>query len=209
MDLLDLLKLVARRWYVTVPAVVLTLATAVALGVSITPEYKGSAAVVLVPPTVAPARTTTGTPRPGNPWLAVGVNAMAQAVQIAVSAQDVRTRVAALGGDPDYTVALVSRSSILTVDVTAADRSTAATTIQAVNKLIADEVARQQAGYEPKAGEQITTEVLDSGLNVTRSTSRVLRFQIVAAVVGLLLAAAAATVFDAVARRRAERRTAA
>ena len=55
MDLLDLLKLMFRRWYVTAPVVVLTLGAAFTLGNAIQPEYKTSAAVLLVPPTTNPA----------------------------------------------------------------------------------------------------------------------------------------------------------
>ncbi|MEH1013935.1 hypothetical protein V6U90_12610 [Micromonospora sp. CPCC 206060] len=203
MDLLDLLRLMFRRWYVTVPVLLGALGAATGLGISIQPEYKTSAAVLLVPPTTAvPAPAPGASPQPGNPWLRVGENAMAQAVQISASSHDFRTRVEAAGGDPDYEVGLVTRSSILTIEVTAATRAEAAATVAAVTRLISDEVAGRQAEYRPRAGEQITTEVLDPGRNVVPSRSNVLRAQIVVAGVGALLAAALAVAFDALARRR-------
>jgi hypothetical protein len=207
MDLLDLLKLMFRRWYVSAPVVVVTLGAALAFGLAIQPEYKTEVAVLLVPPTTsAAAPEPNATPRPGNPWLRIGENAMAQAVQISISAHGARTKVATAGGDPDYEVGLVTRSSILTVAVVAADEDSARKTVQAVTQLIRDEVEGQQARYEPKPGEQITTEVLDPGLNIVQSRSNVLRAQVVIAAIGALLAAVSAVVYDAVARRRATAR---
>ncbi|GAB3152451.1 hypothetical protein GCM10027290_43130 [Micromonospora sonneratiae] len=203
MDLLDLLKLMFRRWYVTAPVVILTLGAALALGTSIQPEYKTEAAVLLVPPTTAPVvQAPNATPQPGNPWLRVGENAMAQAVQISVSAHDARQKIVAAGGDPGYEIGLVNRSSILTIEVTAPSRATALATVTAVTKLIEETVAGQQAQYHPRAGEQITIEVLDPGLNIVPSRSNVLRAQIVVAVIGVLLAAASAVTYDAIQRRR-------
>ncbi|AVT31523.1 hypothetical protein C6361_20865 [Plantactinospora sp. BC1] len=206
MDLLDLLKLMFRRWYVSAPIVVVTLGAALAFGLAIQPEYKTEVAILLVPPTTSAAPDEDAAPRPGNPWLRIGENAMAQAVQISTSAHDARTRIAAAGGDPDYEVGLVTRSSILTVAVTASSEESARKTVEAVTQLIHDEVAGQQAPYKPNPGEQITTEVLDPGLNIVPSRSNVLRAQVVITAIGLLLAAVAAVVHDAVARRRASSR---
>ncbi|WP_329103862.1 Wzz/FepE/Etk N-terminal domain-containing protein [Micromonospora sp. NBC_01699] len=203
MDLLDLLKLMFRRWYVTIPVVVLTLAAAFTLSVVIQPEYKTSAAVLLVPPTTSPAApASNANPQPGNPWLRVGENAMAQAVQISISAHEARTKVEAAGGNTEYEVGLVNRSPILTIDVTAASHGEALATVTAVTKLIGEEVAGKQAEYKPKAGEQITTQVLDPGLNIVQSRSNVLRAQIVVIAIGLLLAAASSVGYDAIVRRR-------
>jgi hypothetical protein len=203
MDLLDLLKLMFRRWYVTLPVILAALGAAVAVGLSIQPEYKTSAAVLLVPPSSsAPATGPGATPAPGNPWLKVGENAMAQAVQISISSYDARTKVEAAGGESTYEAGLVNRSSIITVDVTATTRDRALATVEAATRLIKDEVAAKQAGYKPRPGEQITTEVLDPGLNITESRSNVLRAQIVVLAIGVLLAAAAAVAADAISRRR-------
>lgn len=207
MDLLDLLKLMFRRWYIATPVVLLTLVAALVFGTSVQPEYKTSAAILLVPPTVAASTAEAGADgQPGNPWLRVGESAMAQAVQISVSAYDARSRIAAAGGDPDYEVELVNRSSILTVDVSADSEAEALTTVTAVTKLINDEVVGQQASYPTRPGAQISTKVLDPGLKITPSRSNVLRAQIVVTALGLLVAAGAAVSVDAIARHRANAR---
>jgi hypothetical protein len=207
MDLLDLLKMMFRRWYVSTPIVILTIGAAIALGASIQPEYKTSVAVLLVPPTVsAPAPSANAAPQPGNPWLRVGESAMAQAVEISISAHESRTKISAAGGDPGYDVSVVNRSSILTMAVTAATEASALATARQLTELVKTVVAEQQARYKPRTGEQITTEVLDAGLNVTPSRSNVLRAQIVVGVIGLLIAAALTVLFDAIARRRSTRR---
>ena len=203
MDLLDLLKLVVRRWYVAVPIVIVTLAAAVALGSAIQPEYKTAATVILVPPTTSQAPAANGaTPAPGNPWLRIGETAMAQAVQISASSGEAREKVVAAGGDSSYEITLVTRSSIMTVEIASDTSAKALATVEAVTKLINDEVVAQQAKYKPKAGEEITTQVLDPGLNVTPSRSNVLRAQIVVLAIGLLFMAAGVVAYDAIARRR-------
>ncbi|MEV0715222.1 hypothetical protein [Asanoa sp. NPDC050611] len=203
MDLLDLLKLVFRRWYVAVPIVIVTLAAAVALGSAIQPEYKTAATVMLVPPTTSAAAPVNGaTPAPGNPWLRIGEVQMAQAVQISASSSESRQKVVAAGGDDAYEITLVTRSSIMTVEVSSETSAKALATVEAATKLINDEVVAQQAKYKPKAGESITTQVLDPGLNVTPSRSNVLRAQIVVLAIGLLLMAGAVVAYDAIARRR-------
>nr|MDT0658336.1 hypothetical protein [Micromonospora sp. DSM 115978] len=203
MDIFDLVKLMLRRWYATVPVVLATAVAAYAVGSSIQPEYQTTVAVMLVPPTVSAVAPAPGeSPQPGNPWLQIGEGAMAQAVQISTSAHDARSRVAAAGGDPNYEVDLVPRSSILTVEIAAATRDQALATVDATTSLINDEVARQQSRYGGAGGAQITTQVLDAGRNISPSRSNVLRVQIVLLFLGVLLAAAAGLCWDAVARRR-------
>lgn len=206
MDLLDLIKLTLRRWYVTAPVIALTVVAAVGVGMVIRPEYRTSVAIVLVPPTVtAPVPAAGASARPGNPWPRVGEAAMAQAVQIAVSAHEARSRVAAAGGDAGYEVESVPRSSILTIEVAADTPGTALATVDAVTVLVHDEVATRQAQYAPGPGEQITSQVLDPGRNVAPSRSNVLRLQIVVVAIGLLLAAATAVGYDAATRHLAAR----
>lgn len=206
MDLLDLMKLTFRRWYITAPVLALSIAAAVGVGVAIRPEYRSTVAIVLVPPTgAAPASEPDAAPAPGNPWPRIGVGAMAQAVQIAASAHDARGRVLATGGDPDYQVELIPRSSILTIEVAAGSPGTALTTVKAVTDLIHDEVARRQAPYQAAPGDQITAQVLDPGRHVAASRSNVLRMQIVVVGIGVLLAAAFAVAYDAAVRHLAAR----
>lgn len=208
MDLLDLLKLMVRRWYVTLPVLLAAVTGTVIVGQQIRPEYKTSAAIVLVPPTTAAPEPAAGSsPKPGNPWLQVGNAEMAQAIQIVAMSARVRTAVLAAGGEPGYEVTVQPRSSILTIEVTAATSDRALATVTAVTKLIGNEVAARQAEYKPRPGEQITTAVLDPGLDIDQSRSNVLRAQIVLLVIGLLLAAVCAVVTDAVTRRLAAGRS--
>lgn len=207
MDLLDLLKLMFRRWYVCGPLVLLAVGAAFAYGTAVEPEYKTSAAILLVPPTVTGATSNPdGSAQPANPWLRIGENGMAQAIQISTSAHGARARVAAAGGESDYEVGLVSRSAILTVNVVADTEANARATVTAVIRLIQEEVAGQQSRYGTAPEEQIGTEVLDPGTQITASRANLLRAQIVLIAIGVLLAAAAAVLVDALARGRTARR---
>ncbi|MFC7545816.1 hypothetical protein [Plantactinospora sp. GCM10030261] len=207
MDLIDLLKLMARRWWVTVPVLIATVAGGIVVGQHVRPEYKTSASVVLVPPTTEVAAPAPGaSPRPGNPWLRVGTVEMAQAIQIVASSGRARAAVVAAGGEARYEVTVLTRSSILTIDVTGTGPDRARASAAAVTRLIGDEVANRQAAYQPRPGEQITTDVLDPGLDVRQSRSNVLRAQIVLLALGLLVATTVAVVADAIIRRMARRR---
>ncbi len=147
MDLLDLLKLMVRRWYVTVPVLLGALVAALVVGGAMPPEYKTTSAVLLVPPTITPAPGGDRDREPGNPWLRIGEAPMAQAVQISLSSHDARQKVADQGGDPSYELKLVSRNAILTVEVTSDSEERALTTVTAVTNLINDEVVARQAEY--------------------------------------------------------------
>lgn len=206
MDLLDLLKLMVRRWYVTAPVLLGALAAALVVGGAMPPEYKTTSAVLMVPPTVAPVPGGDRDRAPGNPWLRVGEAPMAQAVQIALSSHEFRQKVAAQGGDPSYEMKVLNRSAILTVDVTTDSEAKSLATVTAVNQLIRDEVEARQAGYPGRPGEQITTEVLDSGLNITNSRSSILRVQIVTVALGFLIAAVLAALVDVISRLITRRR---
>lgn len=206
MDLLDLLRLMVRRWYVAAPMVILTLGAVLLVKSSIGPEYKASGSILLVPPTNTPLPQPVPSPgasrRPGNPWLQVGEVSMAQAIVVSINTHAMREKVAAAGGEPEYEVSLVARSSIINIEVATTDAARAQATTKTVLELLGAEVATRQEQYQPRPGEEITTQVLDPGDNVELSSSNVLRAQIVVLAIGLLFAAAATVGYDAIIRRR-------
>lgn len=210
MDLLDLMRLMVRRWYVAVPIVVVAAIAALVVGSSTKPEYQAEVSIVLVPPkTEAPETPDGKAPAPRNPWLQIGTTSMAQAIQIAVSSGEARAAVAAAGGDGGgYEAGVVSRTAIVSVEVATTSEAATRATVKAVSDFIAQEVAARQAPHKPKAGEEITTEILDDGGSIAVSKSNVIRAQVVVGVLGFLLAAAGAVVVDAILRRRTQSRMA-
>lgn len=210
MDLLDLMRLMVRRWYVAVPIVVFAAIGALVVGNSTKPEYQAEVSIVLVPPKAeAPEAPEGKAPPPRNPWLQIGTTSMAQAIQIAVSSGEARTAITAAGGDGGgYEAGVVSRTAIVSVEVATSSEATTRATVKAVSDFVAKEVAARQAPHNPKPGEEITTEILDDGSSVSVSKSNVLRAQVVVAVLGFLLAAAGSVIVDAVLRRRGHARLA-
>jgi hypothetical protein len=210
MDLLDLMRLMVRRWYVAVPIVVFAAIGALVVGNSTKPEYQAEVSIVLVPPKTEPAEAQEGkAPPPRNPWLQIGTTAMAQAIQIAVSSGEARAAVTAAGGDGGgYEAGVVTRTAIVSVEVATSSEAATRATVKAVSDFVAQEVAARQAPHKPRPGEEITTEILDDGSSVGISKSNVLRAQVVVGVLGFLMAAAFSVIVDAVLRRRAQSRLA-
>ncbi|MEV0727396.1 Wzz/FepE/Etk N-terminal domain-containing protein [Polymorphospora sp. NPDC050346] len=205
MDLFEILLVAVRRWYVSVPAVLVAILTAVAVGFVMQPEYKASATVLLIPPTVNPndRRPTpaSATPVERNPWLSLGEVGMAQAVQVSLTAPQARQRVEAAGGVPDYEVGHTVRTGLLTIDVAAPTPEQVAVTVDTVTALIAEEVVERQRDYDPGPGEAIGTQLLDSGAGVVTSRFHILRTQLIVGAVGMVLATVFVVSFHAIARR--------
>ena len=147
MDLLDLLKLMVRRWYVTVPVLLGALAAALVVGGAMPPEYKTTSAVLRAA-TVALVPGGDRDRAPGNPWLRVGEAPWPQAVQISA----LLARVPAEGGRAGRRPvvrdegAQPQRDPDRRRDQRQRGRSPSAT-VTAVNQLIRDEVEASQAGY--------------------------------------------------------------
>ncbi|MEV0611623.1 Wzz/FepE/Etk N-terminal domain-containing protein [Polymorphospora rubra] len=205
MDLFEILLVAVRRWYVSVPAVLVAILTAVAVGFVMQPEYKASATILLIPPTVNPndrrPAAASATPDERNPWLSLGEVGMAQAVQVSVTAPQARQLVEAAGGVSDYEVGHTVRSGLLTIDVAAPTPEQVGLTVDSVTTLISEEVVERQREYDPGPGEAIGTQLLDSGTGVVTSRFHILRTQLIVGAVGLVLATVFVVSFHAVARR--------
>src|SRR5687768_16861294 len=67
MDLWDVTKLLARRWLISVPLLLVTLSSALWVGLTTDPDYKDTSHVTLLPPTVR-RDPQAGTAQSVNPW---------------------------------------------------------------------------------------------------------------------------------------------
>jgi hypothetical protein len=204
MDLWDVTKLLARRWYVSVPLLLVTFASALWIGVTTDPDYKDTSHVTLLPPTVR-RDPQAGTTQNVNPWT-VDTLIAAVITRLNSKAQHDTLEAEGLSGVWEVDTDLQFRE-LVNIEVTARTESQARATTARLQQIATDEVAKQQDRYNLKPGEEITTIPFDTGENVTPSRSRVIRALIVVVGVGGILTVAFVIAFDAFARWRSRQRT--
>lgn len=120
MDVVDLMRILLRRWYLVLPVVSLVAVAAFSYSDRIEPEYQAQGSVLLLPPgAVAPDEAPVV-----NPWQAIGTDATIEALSVLVQSEEFATRTAtevgvAPGDTFSYEVLTENRSAVVTVEATA------------------------------------------------------------------------------------------
>ncbi|WP_406045313.1 hypothetical protein OG799_13030 [Micromonospora sp. NBC_00898] len=208
MDLWDVVKLLWRRWWISLPLMLLTLAMASYVATAMKPNYKATGHVTLLPPTTTnpdgPDRPSTVSP--WNVWSAL------DALVIYAGRADVKKEFAQAGLSEAFTVEVfpdsVTRGSslpIIEIEVVASTRPAADATLRRLVDVLTSQLADLQAPYETRNQGAITTKVLDVGQNGELVTLSIKRAVIAVVGVGLIVTAAASILVDAIARRRTRR----
>ena len=190
-----------RRFYVTVPLVAVAAVGGTFYIDSISPEYHGSAAVVLLGPT-APANPAV--PAPANPYVHFGSIAMANTLQVDMADPRTSAEISGAGNSTDFTVTVDGRSSILTIATTAATRARALSTANQLVSIIQADVTSLQSAYGTDTTKQITTRVLSAGA-VSAADSRAQgRARLITVSAFVVLAIIVSLMIDRKIRRRRE-----
>jgi hypothetical protein len=203
MDIRHASRLLARRWPLSVPLLLLTAVAAALTASNVRPDYVARAHVSLLPPTVFRAPAPGQTVRV-NPW---DTERLSYAVIVRLNTKSFAHQVETEGFQGVWEAGLdQNHRSVIRIEVTSSTETQARATIARLLREVADEVTRQQAAYPDLAPEdKITTTRLDSGEDVAPSTGNVTRAVMLVCLAGLLLTAAAAAGIDARLRRRARR----
>jgi hypothetical protein len=203
MDLWDVARLLARRWLVSVPLLLLTIGATLWGAFNIQPDYAGKGYVSLLPPTVN-RLPVDGQALKVNPWepetltnaVIVRLNTKSFADQIEREGYKGKWEA---GLDPTY-------DSVVNIEVTAPTESSAQATTQRLLREVDDEVTRQQAKYPSlKAEDKITTTRFGSGENVEPATGKIKRALVVIFAIGIILTVGVTVSTDALLARRARR----
>lgn len=205
MDLWDVTKLLARRWFVTVPLLFVTFSAALWIGLTTDPDYKATSHVTLLPPTVR-RDPQAGTAQNVNPWT---VETLTAAVLTRLNSKAQHDALEAEGLSPIWETDTDLRfHELISIEVTAHSEDQARATTRRLQEIATEEVARQQERYNLKQGEDITTIPFDTGENVEPSRSKIVRALVVVVGVGGILTVATVIALDALLRLRSRRRTA-
>lgn len=103
MDLFDVVRSCARRWYVFVPLMLIVAWYSHSAYSSVKPVYYSNTVIGVVPPSMRVDNVPAGVPLPRNGLLDVGgASLIAQMATLGLREQSVVDRVVAAGGLPDY-----------------------------------------------------------------------------------------------------------
>ena len=203
MDLWELMRVLFRRWYLTVPLLILTGAAATLAGNGVEPTYTASAGGVFLAPvlTLPPDQLTP------NPWGQAGVATTAAAVQGSVVNPTAKLAFEAAGLSGDYSILMGARSVLFNTYATAPTVDGATATLDRVVQTMRDDLRAKQAQYRVPVDQQTTIQMFTPTSIVTTrdGLSRVL---LVVGGLGVVGSVAVVLIVDALLMRRVRRREA-
>jgi hypothetical protein len=206
-DFWDLTRLLFRRWYFSVPALVLTAVASVWALVGVSANYIATAYVQLAPPISQPTVPGQQSLDQRNPWIALGTYNLANAAVLTVQQHGVVESLKANGYSESFTVTLKSSSPLVTFEVTGSSPQQATDT---ANELIRQFTANvrdlQVDTYGVAENDLVVARRIDFGSNIEESDARVKRAAVAVAGLGLLLTLGFTVGLDALLGRHARRR---
>jgi capsular polysaccharide biosynthesis protein len=197
-------KLLFRRWYFSLPLLLVTLACVAVAAVTVKPDYSSIGHIQFIPPVGTTAKDGTKNPI-DNPWYDLGYEALANATVIDVTKKSVLEKMAEEGLSDNITVT-TDQVPLFAIEVVGVSPEQATATVQYVQKGIADAVQQRQDTLRVPETDTITTLQLDDGTEVEEKSSKIMRVMVVAFGLGLLLTAGVTIGIDALLRWRAGRR---
>jgi uncharacterized membrane protein YgcG len=207
-DFWDLTKLLFRRWYFALPALVLTAVASVVTLVTVQPNYIATASIQLVPPVTAPNEPGMATLDQRNPWVALGLDALATAATVSLTDGSIVETLDTGGYTDSFTPTMSSSSPLLKLEVTGTTQDQALRTADFLAKRYDQAVKDLQAGYNVAPGDFIVTKRIDNTTinSLKQSDSKVKRALVAVAGAGLLITIAWTIGMDTLLRRRSRRR---
>lgn len=203
MDLWDLTRVLFRRWYLTLPLIVATVAAAVWIVQVRGPDYEATGHVAVLPPTVqrfaAPGETTVRV----SPWTQ---QALAQAARIRLEGGRLHDTLAREGYAGEWTVEVTGEVPVLSLVVIAPSAQSALATLHRLQDEIDREVRSLQESYGVPPEERIQSVRYEAGESVSTSASSLRRAVVAAVAAGLVLTVAVVVSLDGLFRRRRRRR---
>ncbi len=207
MDLWDLTRLLLRRWYFAVPMLLASVTAVVITAQTISPDYKSTGYMQLIPPPSAgKPQDPDAKPRPANPWLDLGYNALGNAAALTITDPTALERLADEGFTDSVTVVLNDRTPLFEIEAVGNSKDQAAGTVRRVIKLLQDDIGVKQKQYGALAEDTISTLIINDGSAPEQDSGKVKRVLIVAAGVGVLLTTALTIALDYWLRRRSHRK---
>jgi capsular polysaccharide biosynthesis protein len=202
LDFWDLTKLLYRRWYLTLPMLLLTGAASVWTLVGVKPNYIATTYIQLVGPVIQPTEPGQQSADQRNPWLQQGLNALANAAVVTVQDYSVIQALHGAGYSDTFKAELNSGAPLVTFEITGSSPAQATATANEIVARFQRSVADLQTASGARPSDLVTAKRLDLGTNIQESNARVKRAVVAVGGVGLLLTIGLTVGVDAVLRRR-------
>lgn len=203
MDLWDVVKLIFRRWIVSVPLLLLTAAALVWTGSNVKPSYTAEGNILMRPPTTE-ISGGDAQERAVNPW---NTESLTGAVITLLRNQSLHDELAGEGYLGTWEAGRdVQFFSVINIEVTAPTIADAQATIGRLAEVVAHEVSARQQGYGLTEGQMVGTVTLGAGENVAIARGNQMRALIVVFFAGAILTVGLTIGYDALLRARADRR---
>lgn len=169
MDLWDVVKLIFRRWIVSVPLLLLTAAALVWTGSNVKPSYTAEGNILMRPPTTE-ISGGDAQERAVNPW---NTESLTGAVITLLRNQSLHDELAGEGYLGTWEAGRdVQFFSVINIEVTAPTIADAQATIGRLAEVVAHEVSARQQGYGLTEGQMVGTVTLGAGENVAIARDR-------------------------------------
>jgi capsular polysaccharide biosynthesis protein len=202
MDLWDVVKLIVRRWIVSVPLLLLTIAALVWTASAVSPSYTAEGNILMLPPTTE-INSTDEEERTVNPW---ETDSLTGAVITLLRNQRLEDQLAAEGFQASWEAGRdVEFFSVINIQVTAPTAAEAQAAVQRLSEVVAHEVSARQQGYGLTDGQMIGTVTIGAGENVEIARGNQMRAMIVVFAAGVILTVGLTVGVDALLRARSGR----
>ena len=187
MDLVDLAKIVLRRWYVALAILLVGAVAALLLAGSIAPKYKVTAQSILI--SGQAAQDTPGSEGPVNPYLAFSGSLFTtlSAVTRTVDGQEFRDRLDADGNERDFLFTTSQEAPVIITESTASTPEEALELSQSVQDALAETLVTLQSAEDVPIDQQIRIRVLTTSTPVQEVGDR---NRVIVGLMGVTIAAA-------------------
>jgi hypothetical protein len=217
-DFWDLMRLLVRRWTITVPALIVSLGLTFLAMTAAQPDYISTSYLQLVPPITQSAKSGQ-TIAQRNPWLDQDLSALGDAAVVTLQDQTVMDQMASAGLSDSYTLQVGALGAMtesyqtgrvepmITLEVVAKSREQADASARELTARFTASIAALQTAYGVNDSDMITPHRLDLGNNIRESNANVKRAGGALFAVAILATIATTAGIDAWLRRRPSRST--
>lgn len=208
LDIWDLGRLLRRRWRIAVPILLVALVMTAFVFTQVKPNYVATAYVQLVPPVpTQPAPGSDQTPDLHNPWLSQDLRTLGNAALVSVQDLGYIQSLKDQGFSDAFTATMGDSTPLVTFEVTGKSAAQVKGTATQLVSRYSGSVSSLQTSYGATLVDEITARRLDTGTNITISTSNKKRAVVAVLAAGVLLSVAVTVAADAWLRRRHPRVT--